>query len=79
MTTGGDASVTNKDIVRLAEAISAKNVESIALGYMGIEWETLENLKTENKDDAKGFSRDVIRRWCNMNSGPDQIKVSRNT
>ena len=79
MATGGDASETNKDIVRLAEAISAKNVESIALRYMGIEWETLENLKTENKDDAKGFSRDVIRVWCNMNSGPDQIKVSCNT
>ena len=44
--------------------------------YLGIEWETLENLKRENKDDAQAFSREVIRKWCYMNYGPDEVKVS---
>ena len=37
------------------------------------EW--LDNLKRENKEDAQAFSRAVIRKWCNMNSGPNQVKV----
>ena len=78
MATRLGGSITNKDIVRLAEAISAKKVEVIAIKYMGIEWETLENLKRENKDDAQAFSRDVIRKWRYMNSGPDEVKVSQN-
>ena len=76
MATGLGVSVTNKDIARLAEAISAKNMELIAIKYMGIEWATLENLKRENKEDAQAFSRDIIRKWCYMNSGPDEVKVS---
>ena len=78
MATGRDCVVTNEDIVRLAEAISAKNMEAIAMKYMGIDWETLENLRRENKEDAQAFSRGVIRKWCYMNSGPDQVKVSHN-
>ena len=77
MATRQGGSITNKDIARLAEAISAKNMELIAMKYLGIEWETLENLKRENKEHAQAFSREVIRKWCYMNSGPDEVKVSR--
>ena len=75
MATRLGGSITNKDIARLAEAISAKNMELIAMKYMGIEWATLENLKRENKEDAQAFSREVIRKWCYMNFRPDQVKV----
>ena len=77
MATGENASITDKDIVRLAEVISAKNLESIAMKYMCMDWETLENLKRQHRDDIQGFSRDVFRKWCYMNSGPNQVKVSR--
>ena len=76
MATRQGGSITDKDTARLAEAISAKNMEVIAMKYIGIEWETLENLKRENKDDAQAFSRDVMRKWFYMKSGPDEIKVS---
>ena len=76
MATGGGRSISNNMIVRLAEAISAKNLEVMAMKYMGIEWETLENLKRQHREDVQAFSRDVIRKWCYMNSGPDQIQVS---
>ena len=71
----GDHSITENIIVRLAEAISAKALERIALSYMGIESATLKNLKTEHREDIEGFNRDVIRKWCYMNPGPDQAKV----
>ena len=76
MATGGERSISNNMIVRLAEAISAKNLELIAMKYMGIEWATLENLKRQHRDDIEAFSRDVIRKWCYTNSGPDQKEVS---
>ena len=76
MATGGERRITDSMIACLAEAISAKNLESIAMKYMGIEWETLENLKRQYRDDIQGFSRDIIRKWCYMNPGPDQVKVS---
>ena len=77
MATGGDYSITDSIVVRLAEAISAKNLESIAMKYMGIESETLENLRRQHRDDipVQGLSGDIIRKWCYMNPGPDQVKV----
>ena len=76
MACGGKTSIATKDIVRLAEVITAKNMDSIAMKYMNMEWETLENLKGENKDDAQAFTRDVLRKWCYMNSGPHQAEVN---
>ena len=75
MATGGERSISNNMMVRLSEAISAKNLELIAIKYMGIESETLDNLKRQHREDVQAFSRDVIRKWCYMNSGPDQIEV----
>ena len=75
MATGGDYGITDNIIVRLAKAISAKHVESIAIEYMGIEGETLENLRRQHREDVEAFSRDVLRKWCCMNSGPDETKV----
>ena len=77
MAAGGERRVTNGMIVCLAEAISAQNMESIALTYMGIEWEMLQNLRREHREEIEAFNRDVIRRWCNKkSSGPDQIGVN---
>ena len=71
----GDSSITENIIARLANAISAKHVESIASEYMSIERGTLENLGRKHREDVEAFSRDVLRKWCYMNSGPDEIKV----
>ena len=76
MATAGERSISNNMMVRLAEAISAKNLELIAMKYMGIEWATLENLKRQHRDDVEAFSTDIIRKWCYIKSGPDQIEVS---
>ena len=75
MATEGDYSITDNIIVRLAKAISAKHIESIAIEYMGIEGETLENLRRQHREDVEAFSRDVLRKWCCMNSGPEGTKV----
>ena len=69
------AQLTNAQYVRLARVISSDNMESIALGYLSIEKETIRNLRYENRDNAEAFNRNVLEKWANMNPGPDQVKV----
>ena len=68
--------LTNNQIVRLAAAMSSRDMESIALGYLDIEDETIKNAKYENKDNAEAFNRDIIRRWTHQNPGHMQTQVS---
>ena len=76
MATGLGGQLTNDQKVRLARAMSIRNMESIALGYLGFEEETIKNRKYENKDNAEAFNRDVINTWLNKNSGINQCEVS---
>ena len=69
--------LTNNQIVRLAAAISSRDMEFIVLGYLDIEEETIKNVKYENKDNAEAFNRDIIRRWACQNPGDKQTQVSR--
>ena len=53
------------------------NMAAIAEGYMDIDDATIKNKKSENKDDAEAFNREIIRIWRNRYSGSNQVKVSR--
>ena len=77
MATSGEppGHVTRKQIVRLAAAISADTMESIAEGYMDICNEAVKNIWRENQGKAEAFNRDVLRHWTNKHSGPSQIRV----
>ena len=67
MATGGiPEQLTNRQIVRLARAISADNMESIAEGYLDISPETVKNLRRDTSY-AEAFNRDVIRQWMYKN------------
>ena len=47
--------LSNEQIVRLAHAIASQDMESIGLGYMGIEEETIRNLKAETQRKHRGL------------------------
>ena len=74
MASGGRDKLTNKDIIRLAEAIAAKHMEEIAMLYFDIDWEVVENSKKDHRDDAQAFNRDMIRKWAYKNPGPNQVQ-----
>ena len=67
--------LSNSNVVQLAAAIAAKDMKTIAEGYLDIPPETVKNIQYENGWDAQAFNRDVIRHWANENSGPEQVKV----
>ena len=48
MATGGNGWLTNNQYVRLAEAISGHNMETIAQGYFNIDSETIPSIKQDN-------------------------------
>ena len=77
MAEGGDGKLTNWQYVHLAYAISIQAMESIALGYLGIELEVIDSLKEEHKNNTEKFKRELLRIWAYKNSGSDQVKVAR--
>ena len=79
MATGGDGQLTNNQIVRLAAAISSRDMESIALGYLGIEEETIKNFKDARRDNLEAFNRDIIQHWVYKNPEEDQVGVRKNS
>ena len=73
----GEASdqLNRRQIVRLASAISAINMEAIAEGYLDINPETIKNIR-HDASNSEAFNRDVIRHWTYKN--PDsQVQVSK--
>ena len=74
MATNEDRSqLTRRQIVRLASAISADNMESVAEGYLDIDHETIKNIRRD-ASNSEAFNRDIIRYWSNKN--PDnQVQV----
>ena len=58
--------LTRRQIVRLASAISADNMESVAEGYLAIDHETIKNIRRD-ASNSEAFNRDIIRYWSNKN------------
>ena len=50
-------------------------METIALGYLGLEQEGIESLRLQKKDQPEAFNRAVLRKWANKNSTKKQVKV----
>ena len=67
--------LTNYQVVRLSQVIFGSSMESIALGYMNIDEQKIENLKSARRDDTEGFVRDVIKVWACRNP-INQVQVS---
>ena len=74
MTTGGQPQqLANRQIVRLAAAISIDNMTSIAEGYMDIDNETVKNIR-RNEGDSEAFNRAILRYWASKHQ-ENQIQV----
>ena len=70
--------LTNHQYMKLAEAISTHNMETIAQGYMDIDSENIAGIKQDNFYKSVPSNRDMLKRWADQpaNSGPNQTKVS---
>ena len=67
--------LTNHQTVTLARAISQPAMESIALGYLGIEQETIDSYRAAHRENTEAFNREILRLWRNKHGGDDQIQV----
>ena len=72
--TGGDSSLTDPQIEELSLNIVAKHMSTIAIKYLKLPYEEIENLK--GKDDNIAFNRALLFLWRNMNPGIDQVRMS---
>ena len=76
MAVGGDWTLTNSDIARLAAAVSSTNMDTIVVRYLDMDPETLESMRDGHRGKAEAFNREVIRRWAYKNPGPHQVQVN---
>ena len=72
---GQDGQLTNHQYVQLGRAISRPDMESIALGYLNFDDETIKSLRYEHRGNYEAFNRHILKRWANKNPGSDQVKV----
>ena len=68
--------LTGRQIVRLAAVLPADKMSLIAEGFMGIEYEILQDLQKRNRDNAEAFKRDIIKLWIEKNR-KNQLQVIR--
>ena len=74
MATVDKGRLTSRQIVRLGSAISADNMESIVEGYLGINDETIMNIRCD-ASNSEAFNREIVKHW--MCKNPDnQVQVS---
>ena len=75
MAAGGDSTLSMGHIEELCEIITDKNMAIIAMKYLGIEYETVENFKSKNREDITGFNRDILVKWRNKTQGTTQVSI----
>ena len=76
MATGGDLTLTDREIEDLAQVIVMKHMATVAIKYLGVPYETVENQKLIQQGDSTGFDRDLLILWRNKNPGINQVQVS---
>ena len=76
MATGGDLTLTDTQIEDLAQIIVSKHMATIAIKYLGLPQETVENLRSIRHNDYAAFNRDLLVLWRNKNPGINQVQVS---
>ena len=69
--------LTNQQVSFVAEAISPKDMKTIAIDYLDINPETIEALHDENPRNLAGVKREILRTWMYRHYSGDQVKVSR--
>ena len=72
-----DGQLTHQQISSLAASISARDMVTIAEGYLDIYDEVVQELQYNTRADYHALKKDIISNWCQKNPGTDQIKVSR--
>ena len=77
MATGGDDRLTNEHFARLAASIVTRDLESVAIRYLGISVETIKSLRDQHRDNLEAHNRDILQKWAYKNPGYDQVKVMR--
>ena len=73
--TAGDLKLTDHQVEDLAEVIVSKHMATIAIKYLGLPQETVENLRSMRQNDFVGFNRDVLSLWRNKNPGINHTQV----
>ena len=66
--------LTENQITELTDEISVIEMTKIAIKYLNLKKGVIGNIKADNLGDSGAQSREMLRKWANMNS-ENQVKV----
>ena len=69
--------LTDRQVEDLSQIIVSEHMATIAIKYLGLPQETVENLKSIRQSDYVAFNRDPLILWRNKNFGINQVQVSK--
>ena len=72
----GNLKLSDRQVEDLAEIIVSKLMVTIAIKYLRLPHETVENLSCLRQSDNIAFNRDLLVLWRNKNPGMNQIQAS---
>ena len=72
----GNLKLSDRQVEDLAEIIVSKLMVTIAIKYLRLPHETVENLSCLRQNDNIAFNRDLLVLWRNKNTGMNQIQAS---
>ena len=75
MATGRNLSLADQEIEELSQIIVLKHMATIAIKYLSLSYETVQNLKLIRQNDYVAFNRDLLVLWRNKNLGINQVQV----
>ena len=64
MAARGEDRLTDAHIAHLAASISRRNLQSIAIRYLGIGAETITSLRDRHRGDVEALNRDILQKWA---------------
>ena len=74
MATGGGLS--DGTIEELSEKISVEEMISIAIKYLGVDYEEIQNFKAKHPEDITLITRDLLTSWRRSYPSDNQAQVS---
>ena len=61
--------ITDKELARIAQRMSCKKLKTVAVRYLGLTKDDLENMEEEYRRDKDELKRNILRDWRNRNPG----------
>ena len=67
--------IADKELEAIAKKIGPQTMETFARGFLEIDADKIEDMKSQRRGDTAGLKFDILKHWKNQNQGPNAREV----